>query len=39
MNDYTCTCNCGCENPSGDYVCHNCMIGLCKTRMKKTVIV
>ena len=35
MNDYTCTCNCGCENSSDDYVCHNCRIGLCKIGMKK----
>lgn len=31
MNDYTCTCTCGCENFSGEYVCRNCKIGLCKT--------
>ncbi len=27
MNDYTCTCSCGCKNPVDDDVCHNCRIG------------
>lgn len=31
MNDYTCTCNCGCQNSSGEYLCPNCNTGLCKT--------
>ncbi len=35
MNDYTCTCNCGCQNPADDYVCHNCKIGMCEVGMKK----
>jgi len=35
MNDYTCTCSCGCENPAEDYVCNNCRIGLCKVGMQK----
>ncbi len=35
MNDYTCTCSCGCQNPADDYVCHNCKIGMCKVGMKK----
>ncbi len=38
MNDYACICLCGCENPSDDYVCNNCRIGLCKIRIKKMVI-
>jgi len=36
MNDYTCICECGCDNPSDDYVCHNCHIGMCKVGMKKS---
>jgi len=35
MNDYTCTCSCGCQNPADDYVCHNCKIGMCKVGMKR----
>ncbi len=35
MNDYTCTCYCGCLNPADDYVCHNCKIGMCKVGMKR----
>ncbi len=35
MNDYTCTCSCGCKNPAEDYVCNNCRIGLCKVGMQK----
>lgn len=35
MNDYTCICKCGCENPTDEYVCHNCKIGLCKVVMKR----
>ena len=31
MNDYTCTCDCGCQNLSGEYVCRNCKTGICKT--------
>ena len=31
MNDYTCTCNCGCHNSSGEYICRNCKTGICKT--------
>ena len=39
MNDYTCTCDCGCKNTSGEYLCHDCLISLCKTaEIKKTVI-
>ncbi len=33
MNDYTCTCSCGCRTPTDDYVCHNCKIGMCKVGM------
>ena len=36
MNDYSCTCSCGCQNPSDDFVCHNCKIGLCKVGMKRS---
>lgn len=36
MNDYSCTCSCGCESQTDDYVCHNCRIGMCKVGMKKT---
>ena len=36
MNDYTCTCSCGCENASEEYVCQNCRIGLCRVGMKIT---
>ena len=36
MNDYTCTCTCGCENPTDDFVCHNCKIGMCKVGMRMT---
>lgn len=36
MNDYTCTCSCGCESPSDEYVCHNCRIELCKVGMEKS---
>ena len=35
LNDYTCTCSCGCQNPADDFVCHNCKIGMCKVGMKK----
>lgn len=35
MNDYTCTCSCGCISPADDYVCHNCKIGLCKVGMQR----
>ena len=35
MNDYTCTCSCGCQNPADDYVCQNCKIGMCKVGMKR----
>jgi len=35
MNDYTCTCSCGCKNRADDYVCNNCRIGLCKVGMQK----
>jgi len=35
MNDYTCTCSCGCQNAADDFVCHNCKIGMCKVGMKK----
>jgi len=35
MNDYTCTCSCGCQKPADDYVCHNCKIGMCKVGMKR----
>jgi len=35
MNDYTCTCSCGCQNAADDYVCHNCKIGMCKVGMKR----
>ena len=35
MNDYTCTCNCGCENSSGEHLCHNCWIDLYEIRIKK----
>jgi hypothetical protein len=34
MNDYVCTCSCGCDKPSDDYVCHNCKIGMCRVGMK-----
>jgi hypothetical protein len=37
MNDYICTCTCGCENPADDYVCHNCKIGMCKVGMARQV--
>ncbi len=33
MNDYTCTCSCGCETLTDDYVCYNCKIGMCKVGM------
>jgi len=35
MNDYTCTCSCGCKNPVDDDVCHNCRIGMCKAGIKR----
>ena len=36
MNDYVCTCLCGCENLSDEYVCHNCKIGMCKVGARIT---
>ena len=36
MNDYTC--NCGCKNPSGEYVCNDCMMNHCKIKIKEMVI-
>lgn len=30
MNDYTCTCNCGCKDLTGEYVCQNCITNGCK---------
>lgn len=35
MNDYTCTCTCGCVNPADDFVCHNCKIEMCNVGIKK----
>jgi hypothetical protein len=35
MNDYTCTCSCGCEKPTDGYVCDNCKIGMCRVGMKR----
>lgn len=29
MNDYTCTCDCGCKDSSAEYICHNCKTGSC----------
>lgn len=34
MSDYTCTCPCGCDKSSSDYVCYNCKIGMCKGGMQ-----
>jgi len=33
MNVYECICQCGCDNQTDDYVCHNCKIGMCKVGM------
>ena len=35
MNDYACTCSCGCIQPADDFVCNNCKVGLCKVGMKQ----
>ncbi len=37
MNDYTCTCSCGCQNSADDFVCHNCKIGMCKVGLSRNV--
>lgn len=39
MNDYACTCNCGCKNSSGEYLCRNCNADLCKTNSAYLLIV
>lgn len=36
MNQYECTCSCGCSNLTDDYVCPTCKIGMCKVGMKKS---
>ncbi|HSG83742.1 MAG TPA: hypothetical protein VLA08_04200 [Nitrosopumilus sp.] len=38
MNDYSCTCNCGCHNPTGEYVCNDCMMNICMIKLKTTVV-
>lgn len=34
MNLYECTCGCGCNNTTDDYVCNNCKAGICRSLKK-----
>jgi hypothetical protein len=38
MNDYVCTCSCGCKNSTGEYTCNDCMMNLCKIEIKEMVV-
>jgi len=31
MNLYECTCQCGCNHYTDDYVCTNCKLGSCRS--------
>lgn len=39
MNDYSCTCNCGCQNSSGEYLCRSCKIGICASNSAYLLII
>jgi len=32
MNLYECTCGCGCQELTGDYVCDKCKAGVCRSK-------
>ena len=33
MNLYECTCGCGCEEVTSDYVCDKCKSGVCRSKV------
>jgi len=35
MNMYDCTCGCGCNHPTDEYVCDSCKAGVCRSKIQK----